>query len=145
MANGDLVERLKAEAATLSRLRQWDEYSSSEDAIFESAAKGLTEAAQRIEELEGERNEAIDWTAIVERHGTDGFDDLAERWLAMEGIQRMHNAVTSVFSEWANDELMERFKAHMSAYVQQAFVEGCLVGVRTEMARSAPTIYPGDG
>ncbi|GAB4071680.1 hypothetical protein KHC28_00120 [Ancylobacter sonchi] len=92
--------------------------------------------AARIAELEAERDEAVNWSHVVERHGVDGFDALAETWLAMEPIKRMNNAVTSVFAKWANDDLMKRFKAHITSAMHQSFVEGALVGVRAEMVNS---------
>lgn len=91
---------------------------------------------KKVKEMEAELDEAVNWNDIVDRHGLDQFDDLAERWLAMEGIQRVHNAVASVFSKWANDDLMGRFKQHMSNAMQMSFVEGCLVGIRTAEARA---------
>ena len=90
--------------------------------------------------MKAERDEAVNWSDIVERYGTDQFDDLAEKWLAMESIQRVHNAVASVFSKWANDELISRFKKHMSNSLQIAFVEGCLAGVRAAEAKASATI-----
>ena len=91
---------------------------------------------ERLVEVESERDEAVNWAHIVDRHGVDGFDALAETWLAMEAIKRLNNAVTSVFAKWANDELMERFKAHVTNVMHSAFVEGALVGVRAEMVNS---------
>lgn len=49
----------------------------------------------RADEAEKERDEAVNWSRVVDRHGADRFDDLAESWLALEGVQRMHNAVSS--------------------------------------------------
>lgn len=95
------------------------------------------EAAATIERLLAERDEAVNWTETVERHGTDGFDALADTWLAMEAIKRVNNAVTSVFSKWSNDALMERFKQHITGTMHVSFVEGCLVGVKAERVNSA--------
>lgn len=71
-----------------------------------------------LDEVTRERDEAVNWTATVERHGTDGFDDLAEAWLSLPAIQRITNAVTSTFSKWANDELMGRFRTHQLSKVE---------------------------
>jgi ribA/ribD-fused uncharacterized protein len=67
----------------------------------------------------------------------DGFDDLAETWLALEPIKRMTQAVASVFSKWANEDIMVRFRQHITTVTHQAFVEGCIAGVRAERARAA--------
>lgn len=101
-----------------------------------------------IEQLERERDEAVNWNDIVDRHGVDQFDDLADAWMAMEPIQRVHNAVASVFSKWANDELMTRFKQHMANSLHLAFVEGCIVGVRAAEAKAralSDSAIPGVG
>jgi len=87
--------------------------------------------------MEADRDEAVNWSHIVDRHGTDGFDDLADQWLEQTAIQRLVQAVASVFSKWANEGLMVRFRGQMAMLTHTAFVEGCLVGVRAEMARAA--------
>lgn len=96
----------------------------------------ITAQAAEIERLTQERDEAVNWSEIVDQHGIDGFDDLAEKWLSMDAILRVHNAVASVFSKWADDGMMARFKAHMSNVMHLSFVEGCIVGVRTAEARA---------
>jgi hypothetical protein len=105
--------------------------------------------AKRIENAERERDEAIadhereaDWNKYVDQMNLDGFDAAADRWLAMPAIQLMHNAAASVFSKWANDELMSRFKEYMTNIMHQSFVEGAIIGARVAMkerdeARSA--------
>lgn len=101
------------------------------------AANLLDEAAQALTRITGERDEAVNWTETVERHGTDGFDALGDAWLAMDAIKRVNNAVTSVFSKHSNDEIMERFKQHITNVMHVSFVEGCLVGVKAERVNSA--------
>ncbi len=98
---------------------------------IESLTEQLATEA-RVEALTAERDEATNWSDIVDRHGTDGFDDLAEAWLGLDAIKRVTNAVTSIFSKWANDELMERFRKHQLSMFHMAFVEGCLAGVKAE-------------
>lgn len=95
-----------------------------------------------LEEIEAERDEALDWAATVDRHGTDLFDALGDKWLSQTPIVRMFNAVASVFSRWANDDLMDRFKKHMHALVHQAFVEGCIVGCRIADERARQLLTP---
>lgn len=85
---------------------------------------------ERVEKAEAERDEASNWTATVEKYGTDQFDDLAAKWVAMDAITRVRNAVASVFSKWASEELLVRFREHMDRAMQLAFVEGALCGVR---------------
>lgn len=113
----------------------------------EAKAREITRLTAQVAKLEAELNEAVNWNDIVDRHGCDQFDDIAEKWLALEPVKRVHNAVTSVFSKWANDELMERFKQHMENSLQMAFVEGCLCGVRTVEAKATtpPSATPSAG
>lgn len=108
-----------------------------EQTVSWKAADTIERLEARVGEAEDERDEAVNWSAIVDRHGTDGFDALGDRWLAMEGVQRMHKAVSSVFAKYASDEIMTRFREHMTTIMHQSFVEGCLVGVRAEMAKAA--------
>lgn len=121
--------------------RQWDracaEFSlaCTEDAILALYAE-RDEARSRVAEAEAERDDAVNWSAIVDRHGLDGFDALADTWLRMEAIQRLNNAVTSVFAKWANNELMGRFKEHITNVMHESFVEGCIVGVRAELVET---------
>lgn len=98
----------------------------------------LVEALKaKIAQIEEERDEATNWSDIVDRHGTDQFDDLAEAWLALPAIQRVTNAVTSTFAKWANDELMTRFRQHQLSMFHMAYVEGCLAGVKAVEAKTA--------
>lgn len=109
---------------------------SPQDSAFIAAMNPVQTLAliKRVREAEAERDEAINWTGIVDRYGTDKFDTLAERWLRTEGIIRTRNAVTSVFVKWASEDIMERFRAHMDNAMQLAFVEGALCGVRAAEA-----------
>lgn len=104
---------------------------------FESA---LADKDKRIAELEEERDEAVNWSTLVDRHGTDQFDTLAEEWLTLESITRTFNALCSTFAAYSDDALMSRFKANMAAIFQMAFVEGALCGVRAELARSEDSL-----
>lgn len=97
---------------------------------LERAEKALTE------ERDG-AFEADAWTQIVETYSLDTFDELASIWASREPIQRMNNALVSVFTKWANDDLMGRFKDQMDTIIRQAFVEGCIVGVRATEAKAA--------
>jgi len=138
----DLVKRLSVEPWQMGsndddrRTRVIEEREESLARITADAAVIAAKNAE-IERLKQECDEATNWSHVVDRHGVDGFDALAETWLAMEPIARMNNAVTSVFQKWANDELMTRFKAHIVTVMHTSFVEGALVGVRAEMVKSA--------
>ena len=94
-------------------------------------------ASAALAEITKERDEALDWSTTVDSHRLDQFDDLADAWLTLKPIERMYNAVCSVFSEWANDELMVRFKGSLRAITHQAFVEGCIVGTHASQATIA--------
>lgn len=114
--------------------RQWDracaEFSlaCTEDAI-------LALYAER-DEARADFEQAADWNKIVDEADLDRFDEIADQWLAMDAIQRLHNAVTSVFAKWSNDQIMTRFKEHMTNVMHQSFVEGAICGVRASKARA---------
>lgn len=129
--DGELVERLRR-AQAISDLE-----GSLFGDVMGNAADALTSLRTKLAEVEAERDEAVNWTATVERHGTDGFDALADTWLSMEAIKRVNNAVTSVFAKSSNDEIMGRFKQHMTDTMHLSFVEGCIVGVKAEMVNSS--------
>lgn len=90
----------------------------------------LEERGKALEEARAALEEESSWATIVDENGTDQFDALGDTWLAMVPIRRMFNAIASVFSKWADDALMDRFKDQLAALMHQAFVEGCIVGVR---------------
>ena len=90
-----------------------------------------------LDRVIAERDEAINWSELVDRHGTDQFDDLAEAWLQLETIQRVTNAATSTFAKWANDDLMSRFRRQQLSMFHMAFVEGCIAGVKAAESRAA--------
>lgn len=96
----------------------------------------LAERDARIRELEGERDEAVNWGHIVDLNGIDQFDDLAERWLSLEAIRRTHQAMASPFAPYASEDIMQRFLQMMRGQLQIAFVEGAIAGVKAEAART---------
>lgn len=124
----DRFEQAAVTYKTSTKKADRDELHAARRAIMEAFA-----------DVEAERDESVNWSDIVERHGTDQFDDLAEAWLALPAIKRITAAVTSVFTKWASDELMERFRAHQLSMFHMAYVEGCLTGVKAAEAR-APAI-----
>lgn len=112
--------------------------------IFEGAVvysdnchDALVAAADLIEQQAAELEEASAWNEIIDRHGTDQFDDLAEKWLSMVTMQRFFQAHCSTFSKWADDQLLARYRQSMADMIQLAFVEGALAGVRAEIAQAA--------
>ena len=75
----ELVEALKPfgiDAVDLDMLQRGDK--------LDKAGAKFSAAMER---LLAERDEAVNWIETVERHGTDGFDALADTWLAMEAIK----------------------------------------------------------
>jgi hypothetical protein len=98
-----------------------------------------------LAEAQSERDEATNWTDIVDRHGTDQFDDLAEAWLALPAIQRTTNAAISTFAKWANDDLMQRFRQNQLSMFHLAYVEGCLAGVKAAEAAALSSSKQKDG
>lgn len=88
------------------------------------------------DEARADFEQAADWNKIVDEAGLDRFDEIADKWLEMDAIQRLHNAVTSVFAKWSNDQIMARFKEHMTNVMHQSFVEGAICGVRASKARA---------
>lgn len=65
------------------------------------------------------------------------YDDAAEKWLGIYGVDRMVKAVTSVFSKWANEDLMVRYREKVADIMHQAFVEGAMVGRQAAEAELA--------
>ena len=138
----DLVARCR-DIGDHKRLCQGREYTCDcgHDAFVD---KTLTEAADALEELQrqlGEAREEIDerdeWTQLVDSTPLDQFDKLGDYWVARHCIVRMTNAIASVFSKWANEDIMSRFREKLQAVIHQAFVEGCIEGVRSERSKKA--------
>lgn len=69
-------------------------------------------------------------TQYSEQALADGcIDFLEERsveWMADGGVQRMFNAIASVFEKYAPQEIMDRFREKLGAIGQQCYVEGSL-------------------
>lgn len=112
--------------------------------VFLEAAQSLSTLRQRIEALAAENarlreeiEERDEWLQIVDTIPLDQFDGLGDKWIARMPIVRMINAIASVFSKWANEDIMVRFRKSMTDIARQSFVEGCICGVRNERARQA--------
>lgn len=56
----------------------------------------------------------------------DFLEAKAEEWMTDVGVQRMFNAIGSVFEKWASQELMDRFRQQLHVIGRQCFVEGAL-------------------
>lgn len=52
------------------------------------------------------------------------LDAVADKWFASNGVQRMVNAIASVFEVHAPQEIMDRFRDKIGALLHLAFVEG---------------------
>jgi hypothetical protein len=50
----------------------------------------------------------------------------ADEWMADTGVQRMFNAIASVFEKHAPQEIMDRFREQLGAIGHQCHVEGAL-------------------
>ncbi len=98
--------------------------------------ESITALQAELAEVRSERDEATNWSDIVDRHGCDGFDDLADQWLSLPAIRRIHQAMSSPFAPYANEDIMQRFLTIMSDQLHIAYVEGCLAGVKAEAART---------
>lgn len=140
----DLVERLRAFASGKRGALATKDISDAAD-LIESQAATISEQAKRIEEVEKERDEAVNWNALVDKHGgLDDLDALARQWVEQDGIRKVRNAAASVFAKWANEQQMSRFREYMDNTMAMAFVEGAIVGVRATGAGrvEAPYILP---
>lgn len=98
----------------------------------------------KLKNVEAERDEAVNWSHIVDTCPMDDFDRVGEQWIALNSIQRMFRALASVFQKTAGPGIMDRFNSSMNAIAHQAFVEGCLVGVKSERARQIITTPQND-
>jgi len=85
----------------------------------------LATAQAKVERLEAEA-EAYNAILCELSGGLDNIDAAADRWLELLDVQRMARAITSVFSKWANDDIMDRFHEKVVALMHQAFVEGAV-------------------
>jgi len=97
----------------------------------------LAEVRAERDALKEEVEERDEWLQIVETTPLDEFDKLGDLWIRRMAIARMVNAIASVFSKWANEGIMARFREQMHTLMHQAYVEGCMAGVKNERARSA--------
>jgi len=65
----------------------------------------------------------------VEAGQFDALDAAADKWVEEAGVQRMSNAIASVFEKYASQEIMDRFREKITALIHLAFVEGAGQGV----------------
>lgn len=65
----------------------------------------------------------------VESGQFDALEAVADQWIASAGIQRMSNAIASVFEKYAPQDVMDRFREKIAALMHLAFVEGAAQGV----------------
>lgn len=63
--------------------------------------------------------------ALADRQ-IDFLEARAEEWMADDGVQRMFNAIASVFEKWASQEIMDRFRQKLHEIGRQCYVEGAL-------------------
>lgn len=54
------------------------------------------------------------------------LEERSVEWMADGGVQRMFNAIASVFEKYAPQEIMDRFREKLGAIGQQCYVEGSL-------------------
>lgn len=101
---------------------------------FEERERELREENAKLQEEIEERDE---WLQVVDTTPLDEFDRLGEYWTSRFVIVRMSNAIASVFSKFAPEPIMARFRQGMRNIMQQAFVEGAIAGVRNERARQS--------
>lgn len=70
----------------------------------------------------------------------DALDAAADQWSESAGVQRMSNAIASVFEKYASQEIMDRFREKIAALMHLSFVEGAGQGVMqvADLATDAP-------
>lgn len=56
----------------------------------------------------------------------DFLENRADEWMADTDVQRMFNAIASVFEKYAPQEIMDRFREKLNAIGRQCHVEGAL-------------------
>ncbi|MFT3967612.1 MAG: hypothetical protein QM690_17190 [Sphingobium sp.] len=78
-------------------------------------------------------NEAVErvrqMVDAVESGNFDAIEEVADKWIESAGIQRMSNAISSVFESHAPQEIMDRFRQKVSDLMHLAFTEGAAQGV----------------
>ena len=143
MSEREIVERLKYNAEMFTD-------ASLERRLFTEAAALIERLAAERDEARAEREKAIakaialedelehsnKWANLVEAQGLDHFDALAESWIEIDGIRRVRNAVASVFSKWASEDIMQRFRDHMDNAMKQAYVEGAIAGAANTISNA---------
>ena len=98
---------------------QMDRALEAEKALSAQQAAGEAEAVGRARKL----------YEAVEAGQFDALDAAADKWVEEAGVQRMSNAIASVFEKYASQEIMDRFREKITALIHLAFVEGAGQGV----------------
>jgi len=93
-------------------------------------------ATQPATSQEGERVRLL--VAQVEAGQFDELAAVADRWAEAAGVQRMMNAIASVFEKYAPQEIMDRFREKLAGLMHLAFVEGAAQGVLQIAATPTP-------
>ena len=77
--------------------------------------------------IKSDRDAAADYSeqALVDRQ-IDFLEARADEWMQETGVQRMFNAIASVFEGQAPQEIMDRFREKLGVIGRQCHVEGAL-------------------
>lgn len=73
----------------------------------------------------GEKAATYNEQALADRC-IDFLEDRADEWMEDGGVQRMFNAIASVFEKYAPQEIMDRFREKLGVIGRQCHVEGAL-------------------
>jgi hypothetical protein len=72
----------------------------------------------------------VGWACYNEQaladYNIDFLEERADVWMEDSGVQRMFNAVASVFEKYAPQEIMDRFREQLGIIGRQCHVEGAL-------------------
>lgn len=101
--------------------------------LHETDADGLMAVVERaIDVLQGSvptslAGQGTDYTTeALANSELDFLDQRASEWMAETSVQRMFNAIASVFEKYASQEIMDRFRTKLGALGHQCFVEGAM-------------------
>jgi hypothetical protein len=97
------------------------------------------------ETMPSERVRLLALVAEVEAGRFDAIEEVATRWAASVGVQRMMNAIASVFEKYGSQDIMDRFRDRLGAMMHLAFTEGAAQGVLQAKAALSEQPVPAVG
>jgi len=88
-------------------------------------------AAHRLAHQSSERDGAAEAAIVYSEQALadlciDFLESRADEWMADTSVERMFNAIASVFEKYAPQDIMDLFRRNLNAIGHQCYVEGAL-------------------